>query len=52
MVHGYDHTPFFMSCIYIPMSFNNLLQRIGAIYDRLNLPCFNKLSELNEKFGT
>ena len=49
-LHGYDHVSLLVSLVYIPVSLNNLFHWEAPIYDRSQLPSFNKLFEENQIF--
>ncbi len=45
MFHSYDYMSLFVSFFNIPVSLDNLFQRIASIYDRFYLSRLNKLFE-------
>ena len=47
LLHSDDYMTLFVSCFYIPVSLDNLFQRIASINDRLYLSRLNKLFEEN-----
>ena len=51
MSHSYDYISLLVSFIDIPVSLNNLFQRIASIYHRFQLSRLNKLSEENQIFS-
>ena len=49
--HSDDYISLFVPCFDIPVSLDNLFQRIASIYDRFDLPRLNKLFEENQMFS-
>ena len=47
MLHSYDYISLFVPFVDIPVSLDNLFQRIASIYDRFYLSRLNKLFEEN-----
>ena len=45
MLHSYDDIPLFVPFVYIPMSLDNLLQRIASIYDGFKFAGLSQLCE-------
>ena len=45
LFHRDDYISLFVSCFDIPVSLDNLFQRIASVYDRLYLSRFNQLFE-------
>ena len=46
MFHSNDYISLFVSFVDIPVSLDNLFQRIASIYDRFYLSRFNQLLEV------
>ena len=42
MIHGYDDIPLFMSFFNIPVSLDDLVQRIAPVDDRFDLSCLKQ----------
>ena len=45
LFHRDDDIPLFVSCVDVPVSLDNVFQRIASVYDRLYLSRFNQLCE-------
>ena len=51
MFYSYNYVPLFVPCFDIPVSLNNLFQRIASVYNRFQLSRFNKLLKENQIFS-
>src|SRR5438094_8815010 len=49
--NSYDYISYLLSCVDVPVSFGNLLQRIASVYYRSYLSRFNKLPQENQILG-